>query len=352
MRIAHIAPINFNIPQGRSGPARVCYNLNEALYKINPQILFYGCENSKASGELRYLFPVELNSYEPFNNATGTDKGKFLLQHITNAYAHKAEIDIFQTHAIDFALPIAKTHPDKPTVITLHRPINSDLEFILSKFNGQHIHFVLISQTQAETFSKMASNYTVIPNGVEVDEIPFSLEKEDFFLHVGRLEENKGADLAIQACLQAGVKLVLVGKQRAGNEASETYFAERIQPFLDNPLITYIPEVNHYELYNYYAKARGFIFPLRDPHQEAFGLVSVEAMATGTPAIALDNSLMREVIIDGKTGSLAKDLDGLVDAIQKVDQISPQDCRDHVVNNFSRDTMARGYFELYQRLVN
>jgi glycosyltransferase involved in cell wall biosynthesis len=349
MKIAHIAPINFNIPEGRGGPERSCYDLNEGLAKEGVKIIFYGCKNFKVSGELRYLYPVELNSYEPFINADRFKRAQMTFYH--NAYGYSFDdADLFQTHQVEWTLPLAKIKSNKISVIRLSNWITDEMIKLMKVNNAENIFFVPISKTQSEVLKNNGiTNYKVIHNAIEINEN--TTKKDDHFLFVGRLEENKGADIAIKACLNAGKKLIVIGKPRMTNEKSKEFFEKEIKPYLNSSLITYIEEVPHREISNYYASAKAVLFPLRDPLKEAFGRVTVEAMGSGTPVYAIRNSLMEELIIHGETGLLAKDEAELTEFVKNPVLLSSSRCIQHVKDNFSPEVISRQYIDLYQSLI-
>lgn len=352
MNICHIATILFNIPHGRSGPERVFYNLNESLYKLNPELRVYACKNSIISGELKYYYPIELNNYAPFNNAIGSKRGKFIVNHLTNAFNQEKDwADVFQTHNVEFALPIGSLL-NKKVVITLHNPITEELIEQIEKFNSPNIHFVTVSNTQKIPLSDKIQNVTTIYNGVELDLIPFQAEKEDFLLFVGRLDRKKGADIAMRVAINNGYKIVVVGKPSEGNKDSEKFFKEEVTPLLDNPLVEHHANIDHFELLNYYAKAKAVLFPILDGNKEPFGLVPVEAMASGTPVIALDNSLTRETIKNGFSGLLAMNEEEMSAKLSELNTIKPENCRAWVAENFTRDIMAANYLKLYSSLLS
>ena len=62
---------------------------------------------------------------------------------------------------------------------------------------------------------------------------------------------------------------------------------------------------------------------------------------------------MRELIVDGKTGFVVKegDVQGMVDAVQKIDTIDRAECRAHVEKNFSAEKMVAGYEKVFKELV-
>jgi hypothetical protein len=85
--------------------------------------------------------------------------------------------------------------------------------------------------------------------------------------------------------------------------------------------------------------------------EEPFGLVMVEAMACGTPVIAFARGAAPELVVDGETGFLMHDVDGMARAVHRVDRIDPLRCRRHVEENFSAQRMAEGYLGLYEHIL-
>ena len=99
-------------------------------------------------------------------------------------------------------------------------------------------------------------------------------------------------------------------------------------------------------------KAKAYLMPIN--WYEPFGLVIAEAMSCGTPVIGFDRGAVSELIIEGKTGFVVppeSGVEGLKTALSKIDQIKPQDCRDHVVKNFSTQTMVDNYEKTYQEII-
>ena len=94
---------------------------------------------------------------------------------------------------------------------------------------------------------------------------------------------------------------------------------------------------------------QGLLFPIQWP--EPFGLVMVEAMATGTPVIALRNGSVDEVVDHGVTGFVCDDVEQMVAAVARLDEIDPHACRRAVEERFSVATMTAGYEALYHELL-
>lgn len=115
--------------------------------------------------------------------------------------------------------------------------------------------------------------------------------KRSYFLSVGRLAWAKRVDLAISACntLEVPLKVVGTGKEE-----------ERLKA-MAGPTVEFLGSVSDSELSGLYAGAKALIFSALD---EDFGMVPVEAMARGTPVIALAQGGVLETVVDGKTGIL------------------------------------------------
>ena len=77
----------------------------------------------------------------------------------------------------------------------------------------------------------------------------------------------------------------------------------------------------------------------------------VEALATGTPVIALRNGSVDEVVDDGVTGFVCDDVDQMVAAVARLDEIDPHACRRVVEERFTVAAMSAGYERLYRELV-
>ena len=85
---------------------------------------------------------------------------------------------------------------------------------------------------------------------------------------------------------------------------------------------------------------------------ERFGLVLVEANATGLPVIAMDLGSCREVIKDGKTGFLVKNVNEAVRALERVSDVDRRACRDRVQQCFSINTMVEAYERVYSTIFD
>lgn len=140
---------------------------------------------------------------------------------------------------------------------------------------------------------------------VHINQSPF-VEKEDFYLVVGRFTWYKRMDLAVAACTKLGRRLVVIGT--GDEEARLKAMAGPTVEFKGGGL-------SDEEVRSYYLRAKAFLFP----GEEDFGITPVEAQSAGTPVLAFGRGGACETVEDGRTGLLfhAQTVDSLAECIEK-----------------------------------
>lgn len=145
-------------------------------------------------------------------------------------------------------------------------------------------------------------------------------EIRNYYLIGGRVSRHKGHDIAIKAFTKLGYQLKVFG----GTFAS--YGLDQFKKEAGNN-IEFLGEVTEKEKWKLMRNAKAFIFP---SEQEDFGIIPVEAMAVGTPVIALAQGGPLESVVDGKTGVFFKERtkESLIEAVSKLNKlnIKPEDC--------------------------
>jgi glycosyltransferase involved in cell wall biosynthesis len=162
-------------------------------------------------------------------------------------------------------------------------------------------------------------------------------------LWLARFTPDKGPDLAIRACQEAGLPLVLAGK--CNEPFEQRYLDEKIAPML-HPGVRLVTNPDRRQCEELMLSARCLLMPIR--WDEPFGMVMLEAMASGTPVVALNRGAVPELVRHGETGLICEDPAGLPKALREADTLDPAACAEHVRTAFSADLMARRYERVYR----
>lgn len=348
LKIAVIVPPFTTVPpKGQGGTERIAHEMIKGFTRKNHKVTLFGAGKYKGSARFIQIFKKTI-SEQKIGTTYIEGSRKLRIESAYNALLMKellkrdSQFDIIFNHARSgfLFLPLAK-HIKTPIVSIMHLPIFKEVADVLASYKNPNI--VTISNNQRRGFPKV--NYlATVYNGININEFEFCDKPKDYFLFMGALGEHKNPKDAILACKKAKVKLIL-----AGGKKREPYFTKEILPLIDGKKIKYAGEVAGCERINLYKYARGFIFPIK--WKEPFGLVMIEAMASGTPVIAYPHGAVREVIKQGKTGFIVKDVKGIVDAIKKIDSIKREDCRKHVEKYFSAQKMVDDYEKICKKLV-
>ena len=260
---------------------------------------------------------------------------------IDGADADGRPYDVIHDHTGHSALAMAD-RVGTPLVHTLHGPFDE----AACRFYAQHGRkacIVAISQAQLDDAPPEMGGGRVVPNPIELDEWPFQPATADYVLWIGRMSPDKGPQRAIAAAREAGVRLLLAGPVQPGQEE---FFAAEVEPHLGSDGVEYVGEADATGKRELYQGARALLMPIRWP--EPFGLVMVEALATGTPVIAFPEGSAREIVEDGRTGFVVDDEHAMAAALTRLDEIDPEDCRRSCEQRFSVEAVVRGYEDVYR----
>ena len=128
------------------------------------------------------------------------------------------------------------------------------------------------------------------------------------------------------------------------------YYKEKILPYtLQSEKVKYVGNLADSEKMKFLSEAKALLFPI--DWEEPFGMVAIEAMACGTPVVAMNRGAMSEIIEHGVNGFLANNEAEFEAYMDRIDEINPEACRKSVESKFSSNTMAVAYIERYKDAI-
>ena len=255
-----------------------------------------------------------------------------------------AAVDVDLVHDHSTAGPLTAAGRRVPTIVTAHNDVGGEFGRILQHL-GSSIGPVAISNAQRRLAPLLPWVGTVY-NGIDVSAYPFCDRKEDYVLFLGRMSAQKAPHLAIDAARAAGRRIVLAGKRI--EQVEREYFDAQIAPRLGSD-VEWVGEADLALKLRLLGGAAVLVFPVQ--WDEPFGMVPLEAMACGTPVVALARGAAPELIDDGRTGFVREWPAELGAAIDAAVGLDPHACRRHVAEHFSAATMVSAYEQLYARVL-
>jgi glycosyltransferase involved in cell wall biosynthesis len=192
-------------------------------------------------------------------------------------------------------------------------------------------------------------------HGIEIEAYTFNPERGCYLAYLGRISPEKGLDWAIRVAQRAGLPLrigaraPLPFRNDPNVRADWDYYENVVLPLLQDPNVELIGQVGGRQKDEFLRHAAALLVPVDWP--EPFGLVMPEAMACGTPVLALHNGSVPELVRPGETGFVCQDEDELVEAVGRIGEIDRWACREEVEQRFSAEAMADRYEQVYAGLL-
>lgn len=200
------------------------------------------------------------------------------------------------------------------------------------------------SYSKDEILKYYKRDASVVFPPVEIDKFKLERNKKDYYITTSRQVNWKKLDLAVEAFLKNGKKLVLVG---GGAEHQKLVELAR-----NAKNIEFIPRISDpLELSKIVAEAKGFVFPSLEP----FGIAPIEALATGTPVLAFNQGGAQDYIKDGENGVFFNEQSStsILEAVEKFEKTSFDAKKvSESAKKFSKEDFKKNFEEEIKRNFN
>jgi glycosyltransferase involved in cell wall biosynthesis len=187
-----------------------------------------------------------------------------------------------------------------------------------------------------------------IYHGISRDLLAFQPSAGSYLAFLGRIAPEKRPDRAIAIAAQVGMPLKIAAKV---DRVDQAYWEEKIRPMVEaHPDVEFIGEIGESEKAGFLGGAAALLFPINWP--EPFGLVMIEAMACGTPVIAFRRGSVPEIVEEGVSGFVVDTIEEAVTAVGRIATLDRAKVRAQFERRFTAERMARGYLDIYRKLLS
>ncbi len=338
MRVALIAPPFLPVPPPKYGGTELFIaQLAEGLKTSGIDVVVYTNGESTVDAEIRWLYknkqwPLRgevFDNIEDFNHASWS---------ICDA---ASDCDIIHLNNVP-ALMFTRFVKSSSFVYTVHHVHEDHLSGLYHFF--PQVEYVTISdfQREQETMPRMRT----IHHGIDLSRYRLQTKKQEYLSFLGRIAPIKGTHIAIEVAKKAGIPLKIAGEVQP---IFRDYFENQIKPHIDGKFIEYVGEAGLEDKNELLGNSLAMLFPIQ--WNEPFGLVMIEAMACGTPVLAMPGGAVEEVVNNGISGFVCQSVDEMVSRAKKLPgAIKPANVRQYCRQYFSVDRMVADYLVLYQQL--
>ena len=340
MKILLVSTSCFNVPPPTyAGLERIVYDLAVGLCELGNEVTVAATKGSKARAEGEKYDVIETVDFTGDLRAFGQEGDAYKI------YKDKMkDFDIVHSHNwLAHPYLYKQEHPELKVTHTHHGHINWRTPPPV-----KYPNLCAISNYMAlEYSSRLGISTRFVHNGIDLGLYKFQKEKGERLLYVGRFARYKCSHIAIDIARRMRMPLDLLG---GTTFVEDPRYVNQIYDQCDGKQIRWFGETPHDIKVKLMQNAKCLLFPSQ--MGEPFGLCAAEAMATGTPVVALDDGAIKEVVEHEKTGFVVKSVDEMCEAVKHVDRIKPEDCRRRVEEKFGRQAMSKSYLSLYSQILS
>jgi glycosyltransferase involved in cell wall biosynthesis len=326
-------------PKLYGGTERIVAYLTDELVAMGHEVTLFASGDSLTTATLEpgceralRLDPTVRDSVAP------------LLAMLETVAQRARDFDVVHLHCDYLGYPVLR-RAGVPFLATLHGRLDMpELKALYRVFSD--VPVISISNSQRGPLPEAAFVATVYHGLPERLLLPGS-GSGGYLAFLGRISPEKAPDLAIRIAARAGMRLKIAAKIDA---VDREYFRAEIEPLLAQPHVEFVGEIGEHEKAEFLGNAAGLLFPIA--WQEPFGLVMIEAMACGTPVIALRAGSVPEVVDDGITGFIVDDEATAASAAGQIHLLDRTLIRTIFEQRFTARRMAEDYTRIYQDLTS
>ncbi len=337
MRVALIAPPFIAVPPRVYGGTELFLgHLADGLQKLGVEVVVYANGESTAGTEVRSLYDRSewpLKSDVFYGNLKDINHTSWAVKD-ASGYCDLVHINNAPGLANSRFLKI-------PVVYTVHHAKEDDLSDFYSYY--PEVEFVTISDFQRS--NECMPLMRTIHHGIDPAIYEFQEDKKEYLSFLGRIAPVKGVHLAIEVAHKSGIPLKIAGEVQP---LFRPYYEEQVKPHIDGKFIEYVGEADLALKNELLGNSMAMLFPIQ--WNEPFGLVMLEAMACGTPVVALPGGSVAEIIKEGVGGYICKDVDEMADRVRNlfIPACLP---RKYVEKFFTIEAMSQKYKRLYEEVI-
>lgn len=339
MKIAQVAPLYESVPPKLyGGTERIVSFLTEELIRRGHEVTLFATGDSVTKAKLVACVPEALR----LNVKCEDNLAPHIVQ-LQEVMERSGEFDIIHFHTDYLSFPFTQ-FLDVPHLTTLHGKLTMpELQMIYNTFHYEPV--ACISHSQSRPLPQ-ANFVGCVHHGLPVDLLKKGNGSEKYFAFLGRISPEKGCDRAIEIAIAANTPIKIAAKI---DKADRDYFEREIKHLFDHPLVNYIGEINEKQKQEFLGNALALLFPINWP--EPFGLVTIEAMACGTPVLAWNCGSVPEIIEEGRSGFIVDSMEAAIDAARKISSLDRSVVRHCFEQRFTVKRMTEQYLELYKKLI-
>jgi glycosyltransferase involved in cell wall biosynthesis len=339
MKIAQIAPLVESVPPTLyGGTERVVSWLTEELVAQGHEVTLFASGDSRTAARLEPVVPKALrlagiHNCFPYN-----------IIMLDQVVSRSHEFDVLHFHIDFFHYPLFRRIAHR-TLTTVHgRQDLPELPDIYRAF--PHMPLVSISDNQRLPVPPVNWQGTV-HHGMPENLFREGAGDGGYLAFLGRICADKGILPAIEIARRAGLPLKVAAKV---DPVDRDYFDQAVKPVLEkSPHVEFIGEINDAQKQVFLGRAKALLFPISWP--EPFGLVMIESMACGTPVIAFNSGSVPEIIEDGLSGFVVRDVEQASAAVGRLDHLFRPSIRSRFEERFSVRAMAQEYLRIYRKVT-